>query len=133
MMANMTPELLMLTLSVVLGFVHIISGAIARTAQYGSKWNVGPRDAEMPPLNPVPGRLQRASLNFFETFPLFAVLVLIADAVNRHGPLTVWGSELYFVCRVIYLPLYAFGIPVVRTVVWSAASLGIFMVLIALF
>jgi len=132
-MGNMTPELLMLTLSVVLGFVHIFAGAIARTAQYGSKWNVGARDGEMQRLNPVAGRLQRASQNFFETFPLFAVLVLIADAVNRHGLLTVWGSELYFVCRVIYLPLYAFGIPVVRTVVWTAASLGIFMILIALF
>jgi uncharacterized MAPEG superfamily protein len=133
MTGNMTPELLMLTLSTVLGFVHIIASACATTAQYGSKWNVGARDAEMPPLHAVAGRLQRASRNFLETFPLFAVLVLIADAVNRHGALTVWGSELYFVCRVIYLPLYAAGIPVARTVVWSAASLGIFMVLIALF
>jgi uncharacterized MAPEG superfamily protein len=133
MTGNMTPELLMLTLSVVLGFVHISASAIARTAQYGSKWNVGPRDAEMPPLNAVAGRLQRASQNFLETFPLFAVIVLIADAVNRHGSLTVWGSELYFVCRVIYLPLYAAGIPIARSVVWTAASLGIFMVLIALF
>jgi len=133
MTGNMTPELLMLTLSVVLGFVHISASAIARTAQYGSKWNVGPRDAEMPPLNAVAGRLQRASQNFLETFPLFAVIVLIADAINRHGSLTVWGSELYFVCRVIYLPLYAAGIPIARSVVWTAASLGIFMVLIALF
>jgi uncharacterized MAPEG superfamily protein len=37
------------------------------------------------------------------------------------------------VCRVIYLPLYAAGIPVARSVVWIAASLGIFMILIALF
>jgi uncharacterized MAPEG superfamily protein len=133
MTSTMTPELLMLTLSAVLGFVHIIASALATTAQYGSKWNLGARDGEMPPLNAVAGRLQRASHNFFETFPLFAVLVLVADAVNRHGPLTVWGSELYFVCRVIYLPLYAFGIPVARTVVWSGASLGIFMVLFALF
>jgi uncharacterized MAPEG superfamily protein len=132
-MTNMTPELLMLTLSVVLGFVHIIASALATTAQHGSKWNLSARDAEMPPLKAVAGRLQRASHNFFETFPLFAVLVLIADAVNRHGPLTVWGSELYFVCRLIYLPLYAFGIPVARSVVWTAASLGIFMVFFALF
>jgi uncharacterized MAPEG superfamily protein len=133
MTGNMTPELLMVALSVVLGFVHISASALATTAQYGSTWNVGSRDAQMPPLNALAGRLQRASHNFLETFPLFAALVLIADAVNRHGPLTVWGSELYFVCRVIYLPLYAAGIPVARSVVWTAASLGIFMVLVALF
>jgi uncharacterized MAPEG superfamily protein len=129
----MTTELLMLTLSVVLGFVHIIAGATSCTAQYGSKWNVGARDAQMPALNPVAGRLQRALHNFLETFPLFATLVLIADAANRHGTLTVWGSELYFAARVLYLPIYAAGIPVVRSIVWAAASLGIFMVLVGLF
>ena len=129
----MTPELLMLALSVVLGFVHIIASAIATTSQYGSKWNLSARDAPMPPLQPVAGQLQRAQHNFLETFPLFAVLVLIADATNRHDWMTVWGSQIYFYARVLYLPLYAAGIPVVRTVVWSVASLGIAMVLIALF
>ena len=123
----------MLALSVILGFVHIIAAVIAATHQYGSEWNLSPRDARMPPLAPIAGRLQRASHNFFETFPLFAAVVLIADAVNRHGPLAVWGSELYFVGRVIYLPLYAAGIPLVRSVVWTAASIGILMVLTALF
>jgi uncharacterized MAPEG superfamily protein len=129
----MTTELLMLTLSVLLGFVHIIASAIATTAQYGSKWNIGPRDEQMPPLQGIAGRLRRAQGNFLETFPLFAVVVLIADAVNRHGPMAVWGSELYFVARVLYLPLYVAGVPVARTVVWTAACLGIFMILIALF
>jgi uncharacterized MAPEG superfamily protein len=129
----MTTELLMLALSVLLGFVHITASALATTAQYGSKWNVGPRDEDMPPLKSVAGRLNRALRNFQETFPLFAAVVLIADAVNRHGPLAVWGSELYFVARVLYLPIYAAGIPVVRSVVWIAATLGIFMIFIALF
>ena len=128
----MTIELLMLALSVVLGFVHIIVSAIATTHQYGSKWNVGARDDPMPPLQGIAGRLQRALHNFLETFPLFAVAVLIADATNRHGWMAVWGSQIYFYARALYLPLYAAGIPVVRTVVWSAASLGIAMVLLAL-
>jgi len=128
----MTIELLMLALSVVLGFVHIIVSAIATTHQYGSRWNLSARDDPMPPLQGVAGRLQRALNNFLETFPLYAVAVLIADATNRHGWMAVWGSQVYFYARVLYLPLYAAGIPVVRTVVWSAASLGIAMVLLAL-
>jgi uncharacterized MAPEG superfamily protein len=128
----MTPELTMLAWSVVLGFVHIIASAIATTAQYGSKWNVGARDAQMPPLQGVAGRLHRASHNFLETFPLFVAVVLIADATNRHGSLTVWGAQLYFWARVVYLPVYAAGIPVVRTIVWSVATLGIAMILLAL-
>jgi uncharacterized MAPEG superfamily protein len=129
----MTTELLMLTLSVVLGFVHITVSAIATTAQYGSRWNLSARDASMPPLGPLAGRLQRASHNFLETFPLFAVAVLIADATNRHDSMAVWGSQIYFYARLIYLPIYAAGIPAVRTVVWSVSTLGIVMVLLALF
>jgi uncharacterized MAPEG superfamily protein len=129
----MTTELLMLALSVVLGFVHITVSAIATTAQYGSRWNLSARDASMPPLGCIAGRLQRASHNFLETFPLFAVAVLIADATNRHDWMAVWGSQIYFYARVIYLPIYAAGIPAVRTVVWSVSTLGIVMVLLALF
>jgi len=128
----MTPELLMLALSVVLGLVHIVVSAIATTHQYGTKWNLSARDAPMPPLELIAGRLHRALHNFLETFPLFAVAVLIADATNRHGWLALWGSQIYFYARVLYLPIYAAGIPVVRTVVWTVASLGIVMVLLAL-
>jgi uncharacterized MAPEG superfamily protein len=60
-------------------------------------------------------------------------VVLIADATNRHGWLAVWGSQIYFYARVLYLPIYAAGLPVIRTVVWSVATVGIVMVLIDLF
>jgi uncharacterized MAPEG superfamily protein len=129
----MTTELLMLVLSVVLGFVHIIVSAIATTGQYGSEWNLSARDASMPPLQGVAGRLQRALHNFLETFPLFAVAVLVADATNRHGWMAAWGAQIYFYARVLYLPIYAAGIPVLRSVAWAAATLGIVMVLLALF
>jgi uncharacterized MAPEG superfamily protein len=129
----MTTELLMLVLSVVLGFVHIIVSAIATTGQYGSEWNVSARDAPMPPLKGVAGRLQRALHNFLETFPLFAAAVLVADATNRHTWMAVWGAQIYFYARVLYLPIYAAGIPVVRSVAWGVATLGIVMVLLALF
>jgi uncharacterized MAPEG superfamily protein len=129
----MTTELLMLALSVVLGFVHITVSAIATTSQYGAAWNLSARDDEMPPLKGIAGRLQRALHNFLETFPFFAAAVLIADATNRHNWLALWGSQIYFYARVVYLPIYAAGIPVVRTLVWTVATLGIVMVLLALF
>jgi uncharacterized MAPEG superfamily protein len=132
-MANMTTELLMLALSVVLGFVHIMAAVMAKTHQYGRAWNVSARDDVMPPLQPIAGRLSRAQSNFLETFPLFAALVLMADAANRHGALAVWGAQIYFYARALYLPIYVAGIPVIRTIVWTVASLGIVMVFIALF
>lgn len=128
----MTAEFLMLALSVVLGLVHVFATSIAKTHQYGAQWNVSARDADMPPLQTIGGRLARAEKNFLETFPLFAAVVLMADALNRHGALAIWGSQLYFYARVLYLPVYVAGIPVLRTLVWSVATLGIVMVFAAL-
>jgi uncharacterized MAPEG superfamily protein len=128
----MALELRMLALSVLLGFVHIMLSAHMVTKQYGLDWNVGPRDAPMPPLGELAGRLRRAQYNFFETFPLFAAATLIAVVAGKQGALTDWGAQLYFWGRVLYLPLYATGIPVVRSIVWTAATVGIFLTLFAL-
>ena len=129
----MTTELRMLALSIGLGFVHIILASHAKSSVYGYRWSAGPRDQGMPPLPGVPGRLERALRNFGETFPLFAAAVLIAHAADRHGAFTVWGAQLYFWARVAYLPLYAFGVPLVRSLVWNVAAAGIFLILLGLF
>jgi uncharacterized MAPEG superfamily protein len=42
------------------------------------------------------------------------------------------GASLYFWARVLYLPLYAFGVPLFRSIVWNVAALGIALLLIAL-
>ena len=128
----MTVELRMLALTVVLGFVHVALSAHFVTKQYGLDWNVGPRDVQMPPLGELAGRLRRAQYNFFETFPLFAAATLIAVVAGKQGALTYWGSQLYFWGRVLYLPLYATGIPIVRSIVWTAATAGIFLTLSSL-
>jgi uncharacterized MAPEG superfamily protein len=44
---------------------------------------------------------------------------------------TEWGSQLYFWMRVVYLPLYAVGVPFLRTIVWLASAVGILLVLSA--
>ena len=128
----MALELRLLAWSVLLGFVQIILSAQATTNQYGLTWNMGARDQDMPPLNALAGRLRRAQDNFLETFPLFATAVLIAMVAGRGGTLTQWGVQLYFWARVVYLPLYAIGIRVVRTIVWIVSIVGIGMVLAAL-
>jgi uncharacterized MAPEG superfamily protein len=128
----MTIELKMLALSIVLGFVHIMAAVRAVTRQYGSKWNMGARDEAMSPLEPLPGRLTRARDNFLETFPFFAAAVLIAHVAGRDGMLTAVGVQFYFWARLVYLPLYAFGIPRIRTLVWIVAMVGILLILAAL-
>ena len=129
----MTLELILLALSVVLGFVHIVVASHSASLQRGYRWSASARDDPVEPLHGVAGRLDRALRNFLETFPLFAAVVLTAAAVGRHNALTQWGAQLYFWGRVVYMPLYAAGIPLVRSLVWNIAAAGILLLLVALF
>ena len=126
----MSVELICLSGSVILGLVHILVAGNARTLELGAKWNMGPRDGDAAPLSPLTGRLLRAQANFFETFPLFAVAVLIAAVTESFSAYTYWGAIIYLAARVVYFPLYAFGIPVVRSIVWLASIAGLLMVLL---
>jgi uncharacterized MAPEG superfamily protein len=126
----MTIELICLAWSVVLGLVHILVAANARTLELGLKWNMSARDGETPPLSPLSGRLARAQANFFETFPLFATAVFLAVLTNELSLFSYWGSIVYLAARVIYFPLYALGIPLIRSLVWLVSVFGLLMVLL---
>jgi uncharacterized MAPEG superfamily protein len=126
-----TVELRMLAFGVVLGIVQIIVSSHATSLQRGYRWTAGSRDEQAPPLRGVAGRLNRALRNFLETFPLFAAAVLVAHVSDTHNPLTEWGARLYFWARVVYLPLYAAGIPLIRSLVWNVAAGGILLLIIA--
>lgn len=117
----------MLAWGAVLGLLHIIIATQAKTRQYGRKWNVGPRDEELPPPAPVVGRLMRAQANFFETLPLMIAAVLIVTSAHLQTPNTALGAMLWLGGRVAYLPLYALGVPIVRSVAWGVAIVGIGM------
>jgi len=125
-------ELTVLAWSVVLGFVHIIASSHAKSVQRGYRWTASARDEQLPPLKGVAGRLERALSNYLETFPFFAALVLAAQVAGVHSRLTEWGSFLYLGARVAYLPLYALGVPLVRSLVWNVAAVGILLFVIAL-
>ncbi|CAN7212634.1 MAPEG family protein [Brevundimonas sp. LjRoot202] len=130
---DMTPEFILLALTLILALVQIGAAAVARTAELGVKWNAGPRDVVSPPPGKVAGRLMRAQANLFETLPIFAAAVIMAHIAGKDGALTALGAHLYFFGRLVYLPLYAFGVPYVRSLAWLAAAAGLVMVIAALF
>ncbi len=125
----MTIELKMLACSVVLGMIQIFTATGVATKQRGIKWNLSSRGQEMPPLSDFAARLARASENFKETFPFFIAAVLVVQLTGSHNSETALGAQLYFWGRVIYWPLYAFNVPVARTLAWGAATTGIFFTL----
>jgi uncharacterized MAPEG superfamily protein len=132
--SNVPVELKLLLAAVVIGLVQIAWGAMAGAGgERTMAWLLGPRD-EAKPVGVVAARLDRALRNFLETFPLFAAAVLACAAAGRlGGTLTVYGAGLYVAGRALFVPLYASGVPVVRTLVWTASMIGIVMVIAAFF
>ena len=128
----MSTEMHMLLYAIVLGLVQILAAAQMATAQLGAKWNMSARDQTKEPTG-VAGRLDRAYKNFLQTFAFFAAAVLMIELTGRSNSLSVIGAQLYFYARLLYVPLYASGIPVVRTLVWIVSLAGLIMVFIPLF
>jgi uncharacterized MAPEG superfamily protein len=125
----MTIELSVLAWGCILGILHIFIAVRFKTRQYGTKWNVGARDAELPPPQPIVGRLARAQANFFESFPILAAAILIISAANLEDRSTAMGALLWLGARLVYLPIYAAGVPVVRTIIFLISIVGIALVL----
>jgi uncharacterized MAPEG superfamily protein len=127
--ADMITELTVLAWGCVLALVHIFGAANAKTRQYGVKWNMGPRDDVLPEPAPVVGRLMRAQANFFETFPIVIAAVAILAISGRANAHTALGAWLWLGGRVAYLPLYALGVPLVRSLAFAVSFVGIVMML----
>ena len=125
-------EFTLLGATLLLALAQIMAAAHARTRQYGLLWNVGARDEPQKPLGHLAGRLQRAQANLFETLPLFIGALLAAAIAGRLGHRTLLGAHLYFWGRLIYVPLYAAGVAVVRSIAWGVATLGLLLVIAAL-
>ena len=127
----MSFELAMLAASCVLCLVQIIVSSHAASLQRGYRWTASSRDAEVPPLTGVAGRLERALRNFLETFPVFVAAVFLVHVLGRESALSEWGAGLYFLARLIFLLLYAAGVPLLRSLVGNVAFVGIVLLLLA--
>ncbi len=125
------PEYGLLAIAIVLGIVQLALAAVAARRQQSLKWARGPRDEPMP-IQGKAARLDRAFRNYMETFPFFAAAVLLGAESMSLRDVSVWGAHLYVWARVIYVPLYAWGLPG-RTAVWAVSLLGLLMVLYTLF
>ncbi len=125
----MTPLLEIVSWSVVLGLAQLLIATLFMVRQRGLRWALGPRDAPMAPLAGIAGRLERCVRNFLETFVLFLAATWLAHSSGHTGGIVLLGAELYLWGRVLYVPLYASGVPVVRTVAWAVATAGIVLIL----
>lgn len=129
MFTEISLELKILAITVILGLLHLFLAAGASAYQRGIKWNLSSRDSKMPELSGVSGRIQRSFENFKESFAFFAVAVLIVQLLKKNNDISSLGAQIYLGARLLYIFIYAAGIPILRTSIWFISILGIAMVL----
>lgn len=124
-----TVEMQMLWLSIGLGIAQLVLAVLFSLAARGLPWGAGNRDEAPPPLGKIGGRVERAFRNFLETFVFFAAAVLMINVMGKHTASSALGAQIYFWTRLAYLPVYAAGVPYLRTALWIASLVGIGMVM----
>lgn len=128
-MTSLPTEITYLAWSVILLLVQIaIQGGLS-TAELGFAYNAASRDDDRKPKGVAAGRAERALINLLQTFPAFIALALALAATGRTGGWGAAGAALWFWARVVYVPLYVFGVPYARTLAWAAAAVGLVMML----
>lgn len=128
----MSTELQILAWTIALGIVHLLVNAAFMTAQRGMRWNASARDGTPEPLTGVAARMERAWRNFLETFGFFAALALAVSLTGRGNDHTALAAQIYFWARLAYIPVYAAGIPYLRSAIWAVSLWGLLQLLWAL-
>lgn len=123
----MSIELKLLLYSTVVLILLLVLQTLAGIIQNGIGYTLSPRDEGSDGHGYV-ARIERSFYNMLETFPIFAVLVLMVQATESWTTLTALGAQLYFWGRIFYVPAYVSGIPVLRTVIWLTATAGICLI-----
>jgi len=119
-------ELVCLEISILLFIAHVVCQAVAAAGEYGQPFLFSPRDRQPDARGVAVGRATRALHNFVENYGPFVAMDLALIVTGHTGG---WGAVVWIVARIVYLPLYLIGIPVIRTGCWSISILGLLMML----
>jgi uncharacterized MAPEG superfamily protein len=106
---------------------------LQETSRFGfDLWGImGNRDKQ-PELSVIAGRLDRAKNNMQESLPIFLALALLALIRGDAGGEVAHAATIFLVARVVYVPAYVSGIPVLRSLVWLAGVAGLVMMALPL-
>ena len=126
----MPVELKVLGYAALLQFVQFIVMAIPVNKQLGVAYTGGNRD-EQKQATGMAGRLKRALDNHFEGLILFTIAVLVVVLGEASTALTERCAWAYLWARILYVPAYASGVFLVRSLVWSVGFGATAIMLIA--
>ncbi|MEQ1899601.1 MAG: MAPEG family protein [Devosia sp.] len=125
----MSIELSLLFWSLMLYALYLGAQSLIYRWRHGVLYAQTARD-DAPPEGALLGRAERALKNFLETWPAFIILALVAHLAVPGDALVFWGAITWYAARIVYLPLYLFGVIYMRSLVWVVSATGLFLMFI---
>ena len=122
-------ELTCLELSVALWVVHILVQAGVGNVELPSGYLFTSRDKPAAASGLLFGRATRALANYVENLTPFVAVALALIVTQRTGGSGALGATIWIVARIVYIPIYLFGLVYVRTAVWTVSIVGLLMML----
>ena len=116
----MPVEIKVLGFAALLQFAQFVLMAVPVNMQLGVAYTGGNRDEEKRATG-IAGRLKRAMDNHFEALILFSIAVIVVVLGDAGSPFTEKCAWVYLLGRILYVPAYASGIYLVRSLVWSVS------------
>ena len=133
-MTTMPTEIIILGWSVVLLLVQLVLQALPGVIEFGLAYAFSPRDERTAAEGRRSARASSApSTICSKPIPAFVALALALAVTGKTGGMGATGAQIWFWARVVYVPVYALGIPYLRTLIWTISVIGLVMMLIALF
>jgi uncharacterized MAPEG superfamily protein len=129
---KLTPELYALVLVAFATALMWIPYLVARIGLRGLMPVMGNPDPSQAPDPAWVDRARRAHVNAIENLAVFAPLVLVAAIAGVSTPATVLAAKSYLVARLVHYVVYAVGIPVVRTLAFTAGFVATLVFAMAL-
>ena len=113
--------------------LYVVQIFLQETSLYGFNVRLilGNRDTR-PAMSVIAARLDRAKNNMMESLPLFLGLALLALVKDGDNSQVVHAATWFLVARTVYVPVYAAGIPVLRSIVWLTGVGAMLMMALAL-
>jgi uncharacterized MAPEG superfamily protein len=122
-------ELTCLELSVVLWLVHVLVQATVGNVELPFGYLFTSRDKPAAARSLLFGRATRALANYVENLTPFVAVALALIFTQRTGGAGAIGATIWILARIVYLPIYVFGIIYIRTLVWGISIIGLVMML----
>jgi uncharacterized MAPEG superfamily protein len=122
-------ELACLELSVALWLVHVLVQATVGNVELPFGYLFTSRDRPAAASGLLFGRATRALANYVENLTPFVAVALALIVTQRTGGSGALGATIWVLARIVYIPVYLFGIMYARTAAWTISIIGLVMML----